>query len=75
MSYRVLQYTGDAAKVLAFLPMSPPDSILTAVTASTAISAKNELSGPRILELIAVLAAFTRFGLVRGAHACIVFNI
>lgn len=47
-----------------FLPKSPSDSILTAVTASTAISAKKELSGPRILELIEVLAAFTRFGLI-----------
>lgn len=54
--------------LLAFLPRSPPDSVLTAVTASTAISAKNELSGPRILELIAVLAAFTRFGLPRAAR-------
>lgn len=48
------------------MPISPADSVLTAVTASTAISAKNELSGPRILELIAVLAAFTRFGLVQS---------
>lgn len=46
-----------------FFPTSPPDSVLTAVTASTAISAKKSLSAPKILELIDVLAALMRFGL------------
>lgn len=45
------------------MPESPSLSVLTAVTASTAISEKKTLSGPKIFELMDVFAALMRFGL------------